>query len=351
MESRIKILIFTDAFSGGGAEEVMAIFANELDENFQVLHIAKWLGPKNKQLKQNMINLNKKSSISCIPDLYKIIKKIKPDFIFTSTTHNNVIILVLKLFFFSKVKVVVRESSIPSVMQIFSWKTRLLNFFLIKPLYKKAHKIIAQSKDISNDLIKVYKLPREKIMIINNPIKKGQIIQNELRDDTIWLLTIGRFSKEKGYDRLLDVLAKLPQNFKLQIMGDGLLFDKTIALAKEKNLFDRINFLGFMEEQEKLEVIGKSNFYIQTSFVEGFPNSLLQAVSLGLPVFAFDVPGGTKEIINKVNGRLVFDGDIEAMVKIIQETPFEKFNAEKMQSDIIERFGVLKVMSDLKKVF
>jgi len=346
-----KILVFTDAFSGGGAEEVMSIFSNELVRNFDVIHVSKWLGPKEKVLKSNMINLKKTSSKLCLPDLYKISKKFRPDFIFTSTSHNNILILILKYLLPFNVKVVVRVSSVASVIKDYSWKNRLINFYLLKNLYKYAHKIIAQSADISSDLIDYYKIPKEKIKIINNPIYKGEIIQNELRDNTIWLLTIGRFSKEKGHERLIEVMTKLPNNYKLRIMGDGILKNKIETLVKDKKIYDKVEFLGFLDESEKLKIINKSNLYIQTSFVEGFPNSLLQAVSLGLPAIAFDVPGGTKEIINEGNGCLIEDGNLEAMAKKIQETPFEQFNAEKMQSDIIGRFGVQKVMSNLKTVF
>jgi glycosyltransferase involved in cell wall biosynthesis len=346
-----KVLIFTDAFSGGGAEEVMKQFATELRQDFEVLHISKWLGPKQIILQEDMINLNKPSSKECLPSLYKIVKAFKPDFIFSSTGHNNMIVLLLKLFLINKPKVIIRESSVASVMKNYSFKSKALDFLLMRPLYKTADAIIAQSKDIARDLKEVYKLPKEKIVIINNPIGKDLIKSSGPDNGTIKLLTIGRFSPEKGYDRLLKILQKLPNYYTLQIMGDGLLLKQTKQKGKELGVDDRLTFLGFLDEVEKLKVMHAADLYIQASYVEGFPNSLLQSVAMGLPVVAFDVPGGTREIIKEINGCLVKDGEIDLMVQCIKEINLKEYDSILMQKDALERFGISKIMKDLRQVF
>ena len=329
----------------------MKQFATELRKEFSVLHVVKWLGPKKILIKEDMINLNKRSSKECLPELYKISKDFKPDFIFSSTGHNNMIVLLLKIFLKSKPKVIIRESSVASVMKNYSLKSRILDSLLMRPLYKTADAILAQSKDIARDLIKVYKLPSENIIIINNPISKDQIKPLANIDNVVKLLTIGRFSPEKGYDRLLKVFQKLPESFVLQIMGDGLLLEQTKKKAKDLGVENRITFLGFLGEEEKLKVMRDSDLYIQTSYVEGFPNSLLQSVAIGLPAIAFDVPGGTKEIINKMNGCLVKNDEIDLMVQTIKEVNFKKYDSECMQKDALERFGISKIMKDLSLVF
>ncbi len=346
-----KILIFTDAFSGGGAEEVMRQFAIALREDFEVLHVSKWLGPKKIILMEGMVSLDKRSSKECIPALYNIAKDFKPDFIFSSTGHNNMLVLILKFFLKNKPKVVVRESSVASVIKKFSFKSKMIDYFLMQPLYKSADAIIAQSKDIYNDLIEVYKLSKDKIKIINNPIKKDKLKVGNSNNCNIKLLTIGRFSPEKGYDRLLQIVHKLPSNYTLQIMGDGALVDDMKKIAKKLKIEDRLTFLGFLEEEQKLTIMQASDLYIQTSYVEGFPNSLLQSVAMGLPVIAFDVPGGTKEIVNAVNGVLIPDGEKELMVEAIKKFESNLYDPQQMQIDAINRFGVSKIMTDLKQVF
>jgi len=349
---KTKILIFTDAFSGGGAEEVMRQFANELREEFDVLHVSKWLGPKQIILNENMVSLDKRSSKECIPMLYKIAKEFKPDFIFSSTGHNNMIVLMLKFFLSKKTKIIIRESSVASVMKNFSFKSKLIDFLLMKPLYNTADAIIAQSIDILDDLVKVYDLPLEKISVINNPITSNELKdKNSLELKEIKLLTIGRFSPEKGYDRLLQIVHKLPNNYTLKIMGDGALVDEIKETVKRLKVEDRVDFLGFLQEEQKLQVMRESDLYLQTSYVEGFPNSLLQSVAMGLPVIAYDVPGGTREIINNLNGLLVSDGHIDMMIETILDFDPNNYNPEVMQKDAINRYGVSKIISDLKKIF
>lgn len=346
-----RILIFTDAFSGGGAEEVMKVFAQELEKDFEVLHVTKWLGPKGIDLKSNQINLKRKTSKACFLDLYKIAKNYKPDFLFSSTGHNNMISILLSIVLSNKPKVIIRESSVASIMKNYSLKSRLYDFLLMKPLYKMADKIIAQSVDIARDLIEIYHLNESKIQIINNPVKLDPLKIEQHKPEKINLLTIGRFSKEKGYDRLLKVLMQLPNKYIWQIMGDGNLVEQIKKEADKLNLLNRIIFLGFLEEEHKLEIIRQSQLYIQTSYVEGFPNSLLQSVSQGIPAIAFNVPGGTKEIINNINGQLIEDANIDDMATAIQQIDYRQFNPKEMQEDIFHRFGVQKIMLDLKKIF
>lgn len=347
-----KILIFTDAFSGGGAEEVMNFYSDKLAGEYNVLHISKWSGPKKIILPNWKRTLNKKTSKQCIPDLYKIIKTFKPDLVLSATGHNNIIVLALKVLFFNKFKVIIRESSVASEMKKFSIKSRLLDLLLVKPLYKSANKIITQCEDMYADLLENYKLNPSKLIIINNPIINnpqfdGTLVKN---NNKIVLLNIGRFSSEKGHFRLMEILKKLPENFFLKLMGDGLLKEEIISYAKKNQVYQRIEFLGFLDEEKKVEEIKRADIYVQTSFVEGFPNSLLQAISYGLPVIAFNVKGGTKEIINDKNGMLVNDNDFTGFVEKLKNTNWKSFDKDSMTEDINQRFGEETIIKKIKQL-
>lgn len=345
-----KILIFTDAFSGGGAEEVMNFYSDKLASEYDVLHISKWSGPKKIILHKRKRALNKKTSRQCIPNLYSIIKNFKPDLVLSTTGHNNIIVLFLKILFFNKFKVIIRESSVASEMKKFNIKSRIIDLVLVKPLYKSANKIITQSRDMYEDLLENYDLNPSKLVIINNPIiNSSQFDDTLVKDnDKLILLNIGRFSNEKGHFRLLDILRKLPEKFFLKLMGDGILKDEIISYAKNIGVFHRIEFLGFLDEEKKVEEIKKADIYVQTSFVEGFPNSLLQAISYGLPVIAFNVKGGTKEIVNDKNGILVNDNDIIGFVEKLKAHNWKSFDKKLMNVDINQRFGEELIIKKIK---
>lgn len=350
-----RILIFTDAFSGGGAEEVMNFYGNHLLSDYEVLHLAKWNGPKDYELPPWKIDLNKKSSKECISLLKHHIREFKPNLILTSTGHNNIIILFLKLFYFRNIKVIIRESSIASVMNKYTLKSRLINKFLVKPLYRKSDRIIAQSKDMYDDLIQKYKIKADRVVVISNPIigsPSDKLQIEESKDKSlIKLINIGRFSKEKGHERLLYIFKDLPTHFTLYLLGDGILMDEMKDLAKDLGVFDRVHFCGFLQEDEKVKILNSSDVYIQTSFVEGFPNSLLQAVSMGLPAIAYNVLGGTKEIINDNNGFLIEDGNDKLMIEKLRTTDWlNKFNREVIIADICSQFSSESIIQKLKEL-
>lgn len=346
-----KILIFTDAFSGGGAEEVMRLYGKELLKSYEVVHIAKWKGPKDLPMEDYMINLNKKSSRQCFIPLYKYVVKFKPDILFTSTGHNNVLLLLLKKILKRKPKVIIRESSVASQMKSYSLKSKFYDAVFVRNLYKYSDKIIAQSKDIYNDLLEKYNLKKEQLIIINNPVILPENIEKIKGNNLgVSLLTIGRLSPEKGYERMFEMLKLLPESYHLRIMGDGIQLNYLKQLASRNGLSKRITFLGFLNEKEKIKEIQKSDIYIQTSYLEGFPNSLLQSVAMGIPAVAFNVPGGTKEIINTINGVLVQDGNIEEMATTIKDFDFNNYNANQMLIDIQERFGLNKILDQLRNI-
>jgi glycosyltransferase involved in cell wall biosynthesis len=80
--------------------------------------------------------------------------------------------------------------------------------------------------------------------------------------------------------------------------------------------------------------------FLQGSYVEGFPNALLESCVVGTPVIAFNAPGGTKEIVeNGINGFLVYDegefieklkGNRVWSPKEIRESVYRKFNKDKI---------------------
>lgn len=346
-----KLIIFTDAFSGGGAEDVMFNFGKHLDNEFDLLHISKWLGPKRRTLGNHHINLNQKKTTQCFFLLKKIIGDFKPDCIFVSTIHNNVIILLLKLLFFRNLSVVIRESSVPSKMNKFSMKDHMIDKIFARNLYQNAKKIIVQSDDMKKDVLKKYKIDNSKVIKIYNPIHMFPKINNRNKhDNRISLMNIGRLSAEKGHIRMLEIFAKLPKNFYLNIAGEGSerkAIEKKIA---ELNLVDRVNLLGFQQEEVLAEIISSSDIYLQTSYVEGFPNSLAQAAYAGLKVIAYDVPGGTKEIISQKNGVLVKDGAEAEMVKSIMNIMSKKITHNEAKEELDRKFNISLIIKDLKKV-
>lgn len=135
------------------------------------------------------------------------------------------------------------------------------------------------------------------------------------------VIAVGRLHKVKGFDRLLNIWAntvKGHSDWKLYIVGEGEEKQNLIDIAVGLGINDSVVFTGALSHENVLDAMKKASVYAMTSHSEGFPFVLIEAMSCGLPVVAFDVRVGPKAIINdNKNGLLVTDGDLEAFNKAL----------------------------------
>lgn len=142
------------------------------------------------------------------------------------------------------------------------------------------------------------------------------------------VIAVGRLHKVKGFDRLLKIWAKTVKehpDWKLCLVGDGEEKQSLTALASELGIGDSVVFTGALSHENVLDAMKKSSVYVMTSHSEGFPFVLIEAMSCGLPVVAFDVRVGPRAIINDdKNGLLVTDDDPDAfnsaLCKLIEDS-------------------------------
>lgn len=134
------------------------------------------------------------------------------------------------------------------------------------------------------------------------------------REKTI--ISVGRLHKDKGYPRLLRIFKDVHKRFpdwKLQIVGDGLLREELESLVRSYGLDTHVEFTGFLDNREMRKRMLEASVFAMTSIHEGFGIVLVEAMDSGLPVISFDVRVGPRSIITHgVNGYLVKDEDYEA---------------------------------------
>ena len=297
----------------------------------------------------NTFFLNKSRLIFSIPLIVHSLFKLKPKIVFSSFPHINIFTAFLSIFF-KDIKFVCRESSVLSSMNKFSNNNNIQDI-LIKYLYPNFINIICQSIDMKNDLIKNYNISADKLIVINNPItniQKFNIESQDFEKKSINFITVGRLSPEKGHLRIIENLSRLKNfDFCYKIIGDGYLKADIIDLLKSKEIFDKVIFIK--ESTEILKHLFSADLFLQGSYVEGFPNAVLESCAVGTPVLAYDVPGGTKEIIrDNFNGYLVKHDN--HFIQFLNDFPSKKinFNRKKMSDDILKRFGENLILNKYK---
>lgn len=132
------------------------------------------------------------------------------------------------------------------------------------------------------------------------------------------LVSIGRLSKEKGYEDLIYTMFMLKEKeikFHLNIIGDGPLYDSLKQKISELELDEEITLKGFQNKEEIGKILMTSSIYLMSSYTESFGIVLLEAMSYGIPCIAFDSAQGANELIkNKINGYLIKERNQEEMV-------------------------------------
>lgn len=307
-----KVFVLLPSLAGGGAERVMLTVLKNLDKNKFDTKLLLF------QATGEYIDLVDKVSIVDLKIGQGFIKKLgfvklikylhddTPDILISSMVGVNTICSTIKPFFPSSMKLVVRETGIMSkrvnLHPIYKWLTKVsLN---------NSDRIIAQSNDMSSDLHQNYNVDLSKLIKIQNPIDYELIVGKlnckesiNLKKDKFNLVSIGRFSFQKGYDLLLKAFSEISgnNNYHLTIIGKGegkKVYEDFIC---KNSLEERVTLIDFTDNP--FLYLKNADLFVSSSRWEGFPNVVLESLVCGTPVLSHDYLGGVNEIIiNKFNG-------------------------------------------------
>ncbi|WP_396586891.1 glycosyltransferase [Bermanella sp. R86510] len=226
------------------------------------------------------------------------------------------------------------------------WHKYFVSFF-VKSLYCKVDAVICQSAFMLQDLKDNYAIAPDKMTVINNPVSPE--IETAAKDgDTSaserYLLCVGRLESVKAFHHAINALSLIAKEYpdlKLKIVGKGILEHELKALCETSGLQGRVIFEGFQSEMAPYFVNAIAT--VLTSQYEGFPNVLVESITMGTPVVAYDIEGGVGEIvIDGLNGYLAKDRDerdlahkIEMVLSGVLFTDDIKKSSGKYSSDTV----------------
>lgn len=183
--------------------------------------------------------------------------------------------------------------------------------FFKKLFRKSADKIIAVSEAVKKDVIKRYGYRGEIIEVIYNGVDYGKFynIRFDWRKiespNYLWRFgAVGRLVPQKGFDLLLEELAKLPKtiNWQCLIAGTGRQAEGLKQLAEYLGLAEKVFFVGHVADMPKF--LGELDIFIMPSRWEGLGLVALEAGAAGRPIFASRVDGIKEIIVDKKDGYL-----------------------------------------------
>lgn len=351
---KIKLLIAVPSLECGGLERnVLNICNNINNRKFETtLVIINNENPFYKVTNHlvKVVNLKKKNVRKAVFDVKKIIVEQKPDIVLSTANHLNLLFAIFRFLFPRKTKFIARESSIVSI------NTRRNKFHflfdkLLKLCYRKFDHIVCQSNYMQQDLLMHYHIPAAKTSIINNAVVLPEH-WTEPREYRLphRYITVARLSEEKGIDNIIRALQKTTTPFQYTIIGDGPMLSSLKQLTIDLKLQQQVLFAG--AHSSPYSVVSEPDLFLMGSHYEGFPNVLLEANSLGIPVVCFDAPGGINEVVDSgVNGILVTPNDLDAFAAAVDKASSIPFDRKKIQALTLEKYNTKSMMDKWEKLF
>jgi glycosyltransferase involved in cell wall biosynthesis len=162
-----------------------------------------------------------------------------------------------------------------------------------------------------------YSIDPARIVVIPNGVEKTfYYVGQRLPKANPRLLFVGRLAAQKNLPLLLRALVGISQRFETTLVGDGELEAKLRELAASLDL-QNIRFHGRADGEELRDLYRNADIFVLPSEREGMPLVLLEALAMGLPVVATDIPGSRDVINDGINGVLVPPDDAPALRKAL----------------------------------
>ncbi|HEF3553582.1 TPA: glycosyltransferase [Campylobacter upsaliensis] len=303
------ILLIGDITTGGGVERVVSNLANIFCEFYEVEFLSLY-----KTNKTSAFSLNSKIKLSFLhhkertavrTKFYKLIDKFYESYLLKQKCKEADIII---------------YNNCPHYPLFKNKNTHYLYILherqkKFRTKYKHYDALIAINLEQKALLEKHHK---NVIYIPNFLPKMPDVITNHQQKVVLFL---GRFSKEKGVLRLIDIWKKVQEEAKfrewnLVFVGDGVLKEAMQDKINKLNLNDTIIIKGFTNDVEK-EYLSAS-IYAMSSYSEDFGMVLIESASYALSSVAFDIAGLSDIIENEKSGFLIEDGNLQEFAKKLQ---------------------------------
>ena len=339
----MKVLVLHGHLSMGGEERVLLnVLKNLVELNYDVDLLITW------NHKENNLFEN------------EIPKKVNYEFLFNNYDGKSKIIkeiyrLWAKLTYLKKVEKIIKEKKYDIVIDyssnllkydnldikvpVFAWIHLSLTFGeklsadkieKYKKQYKKYDKILAICDTMRDEFVEILGMEKNKVELVYNPIdleairKKAETIykkyENYLKQD--YFLQVSRLTEQKQPEHLVDIYYKLKQQGikeKLYFIGNGEKIELIKQKIREYNLENDVVLLGQIENPYPF--FKNAKLFVHTAKYEGLPTVLLESLTLGTPVVAYDCPTGPKDILgqNSEYGKLIPLNDKDMFVEKVYE--------------------------------
>lgn len=200
-------------------------------------------------------------------------------------------------------------------------------------VYRRADALVAVSNGVRAEVVNRFRITPQRVSTIYNPVVPETELHVTRRIERsprqpFTIVAMGRLSRQKGFDILVDAMQKVPQPWQLDIWGEGEERGTLQARIDSHGLQDFIRLCGYTPDP--YTVLRDADLFVLSSRHEGLPTVLVEALACQCQIISTDCPHGPREILlDGVLGRLVTAEDPNRLAQSIgaavlgTETPIE----------------------------
>lgn len=304
---------------GGASIHLIDLAKGMLSQGHQVHILVGGTGAFTKELQKNNISFTSlnhlKREISLIDDILgfweikKHLQKLKPDIVHCHSSKAGLL-----------GRLAAKSLNLPVIFTAHGWAFTEGVSPRKQQIYATLERFLAK---ISDHIITVSEYDRQHgfkfgvgtpnlVQTIHNGVPDIRASVIKKFDSEVKLIMVARFENPKDQLFLIQALSAIPKhlNWKIDFLGDGPNLQKCKDLVEISNLQRKVIFHG--QSLQVKEFLNQADIFILISNYEGFPLTILEAMSTALPVIASDV-GGINESVSSKNGYLIPKGNIEAL--------------------------------------
>ena len=307
MAQRTRILLLLSHLGGGGAEHVMALLARGFSQQKYEVHLGLvGQGDTRRATIPAWVTLHALGALRARAGAFPLLRLVwglRPSVVLTGAAEVSFLVLLLRPLFPPKTSVLVRQNAtVTSVLEF----GRLPGFMrlLYRLLYRNSDQVICQSGAMAKDLAQALGIDDEQIAVLPNPVDFAGI--RAAADEPVarsgagpQLLAVGRLSREKGFDLLLNALVVVRERFPeahLILAGAGPEEAALKTLCRKLGLDRAVCFAGHVDQP--YQYFAGTTLFVLPSRYEGMPNALLEAAAAGLPLAATPASGGVVDLLH-----------------------------------------------------
>ena len=277
----------------------------------------------------NIISLRARHSLTSVWEVSRYLKKERPDALL-AIKHRG-ILAALRARQLARTNTPISGrigTTVSAALATKSSRRRQRWYTAMRKHYPKLEQLIAVSQGVADDVLDITGMSESRVPVVRNPTITPEMLAaaNEPVEHP-WLsaegsvpviMGVGRLTEQKDFATLIAAFARVrsQREARLIILGDGGLRTELIAQATSLGVDAHIALPGF--QSNPWAWMSKASVFALSSRWEGSPNTLTEAMALGIPVVSTDCPSGPRELLD--GGRiapLVEMGDADTLASAL----------------------------------